>query len=154
MSGESQNPLAAAVRSLREQDEFLQSLYETQRESVRRAAVLVARCRNRGCLLLEAWKIQGHVAAYKPGFKQSRTLNLERSNESGRQRNTYDGDRHWKPHAFLLDAARDWPEHRVTLQCDHVELMIATSALLQMAEQSAAGHPTRLRMPLDSAESL
>lgn len=98
------------------------------------------RCPVRGCLLLHAWQSPAGVLFYRPAYKIGREMNLTESSESGRARNTTDGENHWKPQAGLLDTYRDvgWREGvRITLRCDHVNVAV---------------HPGKIIRDIDAAE--
>lgn len=76
--------------------------------------VLTYRCPRR-CRLLEVIVTpQGLLLAF-PRYKMSPTVNAERSSESGRAKNTEDGDRRWRRRAFFAESVGNCP-----LNCDHV----------------------------------
>jgi len=71
-------------------------------------------------------------------FKQSESINLERSNEAGRAKNTFDGNNHWMPRSYWIEqSALHHPEDvgsGLSLQCDHVGV---PDVILSAAEFSA-----------------
>lgn len=82
------------------------------------------------CLLLDAVETPMGVLLHQRRFKQSPMLNEARSSESGRAKNTSDGNNHWMPRTYWLTASAlsilTAPEviggetGRQSIQCDHV----------------------------------
>lgn len=80
--------------------------------------VLTYRCSQR-CLLLDVVVTpQGTLLAF-PRYKLSPALNAESSSESGRAKNTEDGDRRWRGRAFFAESVGNCP-----LNCDHVRAVL------------------------------
>jgi hypothetical protein len=106
------------------------------------------RCTSR-CLLLDAIEAGESVLLHQKRYKNSDEINLRRSNEAGRARNTFDGDNHWKPRSYWIGQSalahpEDLPEPRISLQCDHVGVLPDGSELTLRAsafhEDWRAGH--------------
>lgn len=86
---------------------------------------LTYRCDSGRCLLLDTVETPLGVLLHQKRYKYSEVENLARSNASGRARNTFDGDRKWKPSTFFLESSAlgypdDTPAPRLGLSCDHV----------------------------------
>lgn len=84
------------------------------------------------CLLLDAIDTPLGVLLHQKRFKNSDALNQQRSNEAGRAKNTFDGDRHWKPRTFYIEqsalALDDADGATLEVLCDHVMAQIKPSA--------------------------
>lgn len=72
------------------------------------------RCAARKCLLLDVVTTPLGVIVHRPAYRLSPSINAAGSNESGRAKNTTDGDRRWKAHTFPRGQAMD-----LSLHCDH-----------------------------------
>jgi hypothetical protein len=82
----------------------------------------------RRCLLLDAVATGDTILLHQKRFKNSDAVNKRRSNEAGRARNTFDGDRHWLPRSYFIGQSAlahpdDRPTPRLSLQCDHVGVL-------------------------------
>ena len=137
--------LAELIESRRAFAATIRAMYEgggpAARKHIRAATVLEYRCRTKGCLLLIAWRSPQGLLFYQPDYKLSPTMNTADSNESGRARNTLDGDRHWMPTAGSLDDFRGWgPTCALHMDCRHVRRPIPTDDLLAAAEAATPGN--------------
>lgn len=90
---------------------------------------LTYRCADRKrCLLLDAVAVAETILFHQKRFKNSNEVNQRRSNEAGRSKNTFDGDRHWMPRSYFIgQSALAYPDGnptpRQSLQCDHVGVL-------------------------------
>lgn len=88
---------------------------------------LTYRCDRHRCLLLDAIETPLGVVLHQLRFKQSEAVNLDRSNEAGRAKNTYDGANHWRPRTYFLNQSAlkfDTDPHAMLgIQCDHVGVL-------------------------------
>lgn len=109
---------------------------------------LTYRCPER-CLLLDAVEVGETVVLHQKRYKYSDGINLDRSSEAGRQRNTYDGREHWMARSYWIgSSALEFPDDvsgvGVAVQCDHVGVMPNGGVVVLSAEafQSdwSAGH--------------
>ena len=84
------------------------------------------RCPKR-CQLLDAIEVPGTILLHQKRFKNSDAVNQQRSNEAGRAKNTFDGDRHWLPRTYFIEVSAlahpEDPRMRLSLQCDHVGVL-------------------------------
>ena len=92
------------------------------------------------CLLLDVLRIPGQVIVHAPPYRLSPNLNTKRSSESGRAKNTRDGDRRWKGHTFDAGSALNF-----TLNCDHVASVVLEKSEVQ--SDIDAGHAAILVNP-------
>lgn len=112
------DPLIAAMERAVERGKVADAIYEALRSTGRlpRQRALTYRCRNRArCLLLEVIPTPEGLLFHTPEYKLSRKLNEASSSESGRAKNTVDGQRHWRGHSFFEESAGNCP-----VNCDHV----------------------------------
>lgn len=86
----------------------------SQRGELKSHRVLSYRCPRR-CLLADVLNTQQGLIVHQPRYKLSPALNSKTSNESGRRKNTEDGDRRWKARTYPIGLAAN-----LTLACDHV----------------------------------
>gem|GEM_PF-3605709 len=89
-------------------------------QRVTKRASLVYRC-PRGCALAAVYVTEFGVIIRTQGYKLSATVNEVSSTESGRVKNTTDGDRHWRPQVYFLDQAAN-----VGVACDHLRQRVLT----------------------------
>lgn len=123
---------------------YLAEYHQAGRKGVRQALLVEYRCVNtRACLLLQAWMANGRVLYYRPAYKRSRNRNENESVPQARQRNTLDGDRHWKPRAGNLSALAGWSGVGIDLNCDHSEVIVTPRLVLADADAATPGTPKR-----------
>lgn len=135
--------VAEVSRRQRDADDLV-AAYERDADRVRGAAVVEYRCKRRGCLLMHVWQAPAGLTYYQPPYKLSPRRNDAESNAAGRERNTVDGQRHWRARAGKLDDLRGWgPQAGLSLQCDHVRLTLPSTEVLAMADEATPGKPTR-----------
>lgn len=90
------------------------------------------RCPSR-CLLLDALALpDGDILLHQKRYKYSDGINRERSSEEGRAKNTFDGDRHWKPPGsyYIGSSALNLTDAEgatLGIQCDHVLVQLKPS---------------------------
>ena len=82
-------------------------------------------CANERCLLLDAIEVADTIVLHQKRYKYSPAENADRSSESGRRANTYDGENHWKEHSYFIGtSALAHPEddglQYLGLHCDHI----------------------------------
>lgn len=88
--------------------------------------ILTYRCRARRCLLLDFVQVPGAVVVHSPAYRLSPSLNASTSNEDGRAKNTFDGDRRWKAHTYDARSALNF-----VLNCDHVRGIVLEKSAVQ-----------------------
>lgn len=119
---------------------------------------LTYRCHARRCLLLDAVETPLGVVCHQIRFKQSDGVNEARSSATGRAKNTFDGNNHWRPRTYYVDvSALAWPQttgSRLSVQCDHVGVLSDGSPVVVTAQEFEehwqAGH-TEIRMRADGS---
>jgi hypothetical protein len=136
-----------AIDRMRAETDLIRAAYETMpREWLRKLLLVEYRCPNkRGCLLLHAWRAHdGRLLYYVRDYVLSPTRNAERTVESARERNTLDGDRHWKPRAGDLSDLDKWGSAiGLDLQCDHLDpVVVSAGDVLEDAAKATRGRPT------------
>ena len=77
------------------------------------------------CLLLDVVVLPDDVLLHQKRYKYSDSENAARSSESGRRRNTYDGENHWRARTYFIGtSALAHPEddglQQLGLTCDHI----------------------------------
>jgi hypothetical protein len=76
------------------------------------------------CLLVDALDTPLGLVLHHVRYKYSGTENEKRSNASGRGKNTYDGENHWRERTYFAEesalADPDDDMLRLALTCDHV----------------------------------
>lgn len=108
--------------------------------------VLTYRCARR-CLLLDVLRFPEPVGiiVHQPRYKLSPTRNAESSSESGREKNTEDGDRRWRSRFYGVDELLN-----AALTCDHLSHVVisreriesdATSSRREVLITVADGQP-------------
>lgn len=95
--------------------------------------VLTVRCSSR-CLLLDVLLTPAGVIVASPRYKLSHDMNERTTSPDGRQRNTEDGDRHWKARASFASDAINF-----TMNCDHVRNGVLRHDDLQRALDAGEG---------------
>lgn len=137
------------IRQSGERDEAIAAAYlAIPKRRLRQVLLVEYRCyAGAGCLLLHIWQSPQGILFYKQGAKLSSTRNAAMSNESGRRRNTVDGDRDWRGYGGVLDDLRSWADTAVglPLQCAHVDTYAPAAAVLRDTDQSRPGNPTKRR---------
>lgn len=127
--------LEAFARGYIQAGEQAEDLYRALRSSGRLTKLrrLTYRCNTSArCLLLDAVETPIGVVLHQRRYKHSDEVNLARSNEAGRARNTYDGKNHWMERTYPLEqSALLWHDERanLALQCDHVLDFKLTAAM-------------------------
>lgn len=102
------------------------------------------RCTTERCLLLDVIPLpDGNAVLHQLRYKYSPEQNDQRSSESGRQANTYDGENHWRERTYLLSqSALRFPEDgRMSGQqitCDHVLAYLLSAT--EFRDDLTAGH--------------
>jgi len=119
-------------------------------DRLRRLRRLQYRCPER-CLLLDAVAVGDTVLLHQKRYKLSRHRNAERSSDSGRTANTYDGENHWKPRSYYIEtsalALTDAEGAILEIQCDHVNASMKPS---DFAGDWESGH-TEVRVRADGS---
>lgn len=137
--------IAEMLAERRRQSELIIAAYESMRPKDRRGSALaIWRCKQKGCTLLFVWRSPMGTLFYQPRHKSSPGMNLETSTESGRRKNTFDGDNHWKPTAGVLDHLRGWgAQASLTVQCGHIPRQsIYEPDLFEVVDAATPGRPT------------
>lgn len=88
---------------------------QATRELHRYRAVTYRCGHERRCLLLDVVQTPRGLIFHNPPYKLSPARNDADSSESGRARNTRDGDRHWNAQTYFASECLN-----VSLNCDHV----------------------------------
>lgn len=84
------------------------------------------RCDNeRHCLLLDVIETSLGTLLHQNRYKYSEAENEQRSSESGRRKNTYDGENHWQERTYFVEQSAlahpdDLPTPILGVSCDHV----------------------------------
>lgn len=121
--------IRALVANAESRSKFAQGFCENPLR--RRFLAATFRCRQRRCVLAFIYNTGDHVIVDQPGYKLSRSENAERSNESGRRKNTYDGERKWKRQTFILQE-----DNYHQLNCDHVNAEVVSAQEILTAAQA------------------
>ncbi len=108
------------IRDGKSRTEAAEAFYQMleRRGEIRSHLVVTYRCPRR-CLLAQVLRTNQGLIVHRARYKLSPGLNSQASSESGRSKNTEDGDRRWKASTFYLDQAVN-----VTLDCDHLRAAI------------------------------
>lgn len=85
-------------------------------------------------------------------YKVSRGMNLDRSVEAARKKNTLDGERHWPGHTYDVDDLAEWgPDCGFDIECRHFTTTVRAVDVLELTRNVKRGHPgapTRLGVPM------
>lgn len=91
-------------------------------------------------------RLGDHTIVRTRDYKFSPGMNLDRSVESARAKNTLDGDRHWPGHTYDVDQLVDQlagfePSAGFTVACRHVVETILAEDVLAITAGVQPGHP-------------
>lgn len=119
------DPLRAAYDQTRDRNAQARAVYDALRTTgkVSSHRLLTYRCPRR-CLLLDVVNTPDGLILHRPRYKLSPRLNAESSNESGRTKNTEDGDRRWTANTGFVES---WGN--VPLTCDHLRVTLDLAEL-------------------------
>lgn len=89
------------------------------------------RCQPHRCLLLDAIDVNGHVLLHQQRYKLSPDWNAARSSAAGREKNTEDGENHWRARTYWIETSAldltDGEGATLGLQCDHLDKQLRPS---------------------------
>ncbi|WP_028655964.1 hypothetical protein [Nocardioides sp. J54] len=143
MSTPPDRDLLEAIRRNDDRNALASRAYEALSKTGSRAdhRLLVYRCKQRGCLLLDVIQLPQGVVLHRPAYRRSPQRNEATSNAVGRAKNTTDGDRRWKANTAF---ASSWGN--AELVCDHIHDVVLEIEEIQAAVD--AGH-TEIRVAAD-----
>lgn len=131
MTADDRRDFHEAVRRLAQRGEGADDLYRTLLSSpqLKDRRRLTYRCATSNrCLLLDAIDAGPlGVVIHQKRYKYSHEVNVQRSNEAGRAKNTSDGENHWSPRTYYSDQSTlshpEEPHYSLSVQCDDVGVL-------------------------------
>lgn len=100
------------------------------------------RCRRDWCLLATVIRLGDTIIARTRDNKLSPGMNLDRSVEAARIKNTLDGRRHWPGHTFDVSDLSEWgPVAGMDMSCRHVLKTVLAVDVLATVDGVKPGHP-------------
>jgi len=99
-------------------------------------------CRKRGCVLAVVVRLGDDILIRTRDYKLSPGMNLDKSAESARRKNTLDGDNHWPGHTFDVRAhGGGGASARVDMICRHGLRTVSAADILEAVDGVQPGHP-------------
>ncbi len=123
------------IGELRARNDVAERVYAALRSTGKLSShrILTYRCERPRCLLLDVVSLPQGVIFHTPVYKLSPSANETTSSESGRTKNTRDGNRRWRERTkFASDCVN------VALQCDHLRQVVLEKSAIQ--DDLDAGH--------------
>lgn len=120
--------------------------YEQMTDSNRRAVALVVhRCKARGCPALVVWRSGDHLLVHLHAYRLRPQREQRTSVESARSKHT-DGQGRWPARGVLLDDyAGQGDDAGLPVNCNHVNAVVSIPELFAQVNASIPGRPfTRL----------
>lgn len=98
-------------------------------------------CR-KGHVLAEVIRVGSSTVARTRDYKLSPGMNLDRSVEAARARNTLDGDRHWPGDTFDVGDLATWGQQAgIDMNCRHALRTVLATDILAATRDVIPGHP-------------
>lgn len=134
-------------RASNDREQAIHEAYQQLENAGLVSKVLVHRyvCRRPGCgVLATVIQVSDLVLARTRDYKLSPGMNLDRSVEAARIKNTLDGKRHWPGHTFDVgNFATLGPTAGMDMSCRHGLRTILAADVLAAVDGVKPGHPGR-----------
>jgi hypothetical protein len=113
---------------------------------IKAARLVVYRCEQRGCKLLDIWQVPGFGPCfYIPPYQLSQERNARQTSSGARQESTIDGERSWQARGGPLEDFRH-SGGGFMLHCDHVQRHMRCEEIIADVDAATPGRPTTRRL--------
>ena len=133
------------LRDAKDRTEAIHNAYQRFENAGLISKVTVHRylCKACGSPLATVIRLGDKTIARTRDYKFSAGLNLERSVDSARKKNTLDGERHWPGHTYDVgELAAEWgPDAGFDVNCRHVTVTVRAADVLEITRGVTPGHP-------------
>lgn len=132
-----------AIAESRARSAALSDLFQRFENADLIGRVVVHRYRCKKCSKLLATVIRGgdHLLIRTSDYKYGKGMNLERTVESARQKNTLNGDNHWPGHTFDVHEVAEWDsDGGVSVVCRHTNVVLHGKRIIEDVGDKRPGH--------------